>query len=103
LKRLLYLATLFMAAMLICAPAASAQDEMSVSIQHFFFDPDQLSVAPGTTVTWVNEGQAPHTVTSTEQRSSTLPPYSPATLTPSPSMKVMRARPTHISARSIPR
>ena len=76
-KRLLYLATLFMAAMLICAPAASAQDEMTVSIQDFFFDPDQLSVAPGTTVTWVNEGQAPHTVTSTDGKeldSATLQP-----------------------------
>jgi plastocyanin len=66
LKRLLYLAILSMAAMLISAPAASAQDEMTVSIQDFFFDPDQLTVAPGTTVTWVNEGEAPHTVTSTD-------------------------------------
>jgi LPXTG-motif cell wall-anchored protein len=63
LKRLLYLAILPMAAMLISVPAVSAQDEMTVSIQDFFFDPGQLSVAPGTTVTWVNEGQAPHTTT----------------------------------------
>src|SRR5215218_8101580 len=66
-----------MAAMLISAPAASAQDEMTVSIQDFFFDPDQLSVAPGTTVTWVNEGEAPHTVTSTDGKeldSATLQP-----------------------------
>jgi LPXTG-motif cell wall-anchored protein len=63
LKRLLYLAILSIAAVLISAPAVSAQDEMTVSIQDFFFDPDQLSVAPGTTVTWVNEGQAPHTTT----------------------------------------
>src|SRR5215218_6446028 len=59
----MYLAILSMAAMLISVPAASAQDEMTVSIQDFFFDPDQLTVAPGTTVTWVNEGQAPHTTT----------------------------------------
>src|SRR5215204_1995904 len=66
-----------MAAMLISAPAAPAQDEMTVSIQDFFFDPDQLTVAPGTTVTWVNEGQAPHTVTSTDGKeldSATLQP-----------------------------
>src|SRR5215218_4222297 len=66
-----------MAALLISVPAASAQDEMTVSIQDFFFDPDQLSVAPGTTVTWVNEGQAPHTVTSTDGKeldSATLQP-----------------------------
>src|SRR5215213_9612452 len=63
--------------MLISAPAASAQDEMTVSIQDFFFDPDQLTVAPGTTVTWVNEGEAPHTVTSTDGKeldSATLQP-----------------------------
>jgi LPXTG-motif cell wall-anchored protein len=63
LKRLLYLSILSMAAMLISVPAASAQDDMTVSIQDFFFDSGQLSVAPGTTVTWVNEGQAPHTTT----------------------------------------
>ena len=76
-KRLMYLAILSMAAMLISVPAASAQDEMTVSIQDFFFDPDQLTVAPGTTVTWVNEGEAPHTVTSTDGKeldSATLQP-----------------------------
>ena len=83
-KRLLYLAILSMAAMLISAPAASAQDEMTVSIQDFFFDPDQLTVAPGTTVTWVNEGQAPHTVTSTDGKeldSATLQPGDTYTFT----------------------
>jgi LPXTG-motif cell wall-anchored protein len=63
LKRLLYLATLSIMALLIFAPAASAQDEMTVSIQDFFFEPDQLTVAPGTTVTWVNDGEQPHTST----------------------------------------
>jgi plastocyanin len=77
LKRLLYLVILSTAALLISVPTASAQDEMTVSIQDFFFDPDQLTVAPGTTVTWVNEGEAPHTVTSTggkELDSATLQP-----------------------------
>ena len=83
-KRLLLLAILSMAAVLICAPAASAQDEMTVSIQDFFFDPGQLTVAPGTTVTWVNEGQAPHTVTSTDGKeldSATLQPGDTYTFT----------------------
>ena len=83
-KRLLYLATLSMAALLVFAPAASAQDEMTVSIQDFFFDPDQLTVAPGTTVTWVNEGEAPHTVTSTDGKeldSATLQPGDTYTFT----------------------
>jgi len=73
-----------MTALLISAPAASAQDEMTVSIQDFFFDPGQLSVAPGTTVTWVNEGQAPHTVTSTDGKeldSATLQPGDTYTFT----------------------
>src|SRR5215210_4609601 len=76
-KRLLYLIILSVAALLISAPAVSAQDDMTVSIQEFFFDPDQLTVAPGTTVTWVNDGEAPHTVTSTDGKeldSATLQP-----------------------------
>ncbi len=62
-KRLLYLVILSTAALLVSAPAASAQDEMTVSIQDFFFEPEQLTVAPGTTVTWVNDGEEPHTST----------------------------------------
>jgi plastocyanin len=64
LKRLLYLAILSMVALVVFAPAASAQDDMTVSIQDFFFSPDQMTVAPGTTVTWVNDGKQPHTSTS---------------------------------------
>ena len=62
-KRLLYLAILSMAALLICAPAALAQDDMTVSIQDFSFNPGQITVAPGTTVTWTNQGPSPHTTT----------------------------------------
>jgi plastocyanin len=63
LKRLLYLVILSMVALVVFAPAASAQDDMTVSIQDFFFSPDQMTVAPGTKVTWVNDGQQPHTST----------------------------------------
>jgi plastocyanin len=63
LKRQLYLAILSMAALLICAHAVSAQDDMTVSIQDFSFNPGQITVAPGTTVTWTNEGPSPHTTT----------------------------------------
>ena len=83
-KRLLYMAILSMAALLLLAPATSAQDKMTVSIQDFFFDPDQITVAPGTTVTWVNKGQAPHTVTSTDGKdldSATLQPGDTYTFT----------------------
>jgi len=58
-----YLAILSMVALVVFAPAASAQDDMTVSIQDFLFSPDQMTVAPGTTVTWVNDGQQPHTST----------------------------------------
>ncbi len=34
-----------------------------MSVQDFYFSPAQLTVDSGTTVTWVNQGNAPHTVT----------------------------------------
>src|SRR5918995_347059 len=36
---------------------------VEVDIWDFFFEPALLSVAPGTTVVWVNRGAHPHTVT----------------------------------------
>jgi plastocyanin len=63
LKRLMYLVTLSMVALLVFATAASAQDDTTVSIRDFSFDPGQITVAPGTTVTWTNEGPSPHTTT----------------------------------------
>jgi len=36
----------------------------TVTIKDFDFNPSSLTVASGTTVTWVNQGSAPHTVTS---------------------------------------
>jgi plastocyanin len=50
------------------APAAGAQDQQSISvnIQNFAFNPPNIVVAPGTTVTWVNADRAPHTVTATD-------------------------------------
>lgn len=43
--------------------SAGAQDGATVSIVDFAFDPAQIDVAAGTTVTWTNNGSAPHTVT----------------------------------------
>ena len=73
-RRLTYLVPLSAIALLMLVPptagaqsqdvvAVPIQDTVTVSIQDFFFDPAQISVAPGTTVQWVNEGAAPHTVT----------------------------------------
>ncbi len=48
-------------------PAASvsapADRDAALSIVDFAFDPSTVRVAAGTTVTWVNDGVAPHTVT----------------------------------------
>ncbi|MGH2557414.1 MAG: cupredoxin domain-containing protein [Thermomicrobiales bacterium] len=42
---------------------ARAQDTASVSIVDFAFEPGTITVEVGTTVTWTNNGAAPHTVT----------------------------------------
>jgi plastocyanin len=44
-------------------PAAAAAD---VKIDNFSFTPDTLTVAVGTTVTWTNRDDIPHTVVSTD-------------------------------------
>jgi plastocyanin len=46
----------------------------AVQIRAFAFVPPVLKVAPGTTVTWTNEDDEPHTVTATDKtfRSSAL-------------------------------
>jgi plastocyanin len=44
-------------------PPAPNSSSVSVKIQNHTFDPAQLSVAPGTTVTWTNRDTEAHTVT----------------------------------------
>jgi plastocyanin len=64
-RKLIYLAALALTVMVVVAPSAGAQGMTTqVSIQDFFFSPANVSVPAGTTVTWVNEGSVPHTVTS---------------------------------------
>jgi amicyanin len=46
-------------------PARNAGPAVKVSIENFVFEPKELVVAAGTTVTWVNADDVPHTVTST--------------------------------------
>lgn len=45
------------------SPSAQSRD-VKVSIDNFAFKPRELSVAVGTTVTWVNHDDVPHTATS---------------------------------------
>jgi plastocyanin len=64
-RRLLQLATLSLVALLVFAPSALAQDqEVTVRMEDNFFDPANITVEPGTTVTWVQSGNNPHTTTS---------------------------------------
>lgn len=55
-----------------CAPTTTAQppvtpppptDQVEVALVDFEFKPNTLRVAPGTTVVFKNQGQAPHTAT----------------------------------------
>lgn len=48
-------------ALVAAGPAAAGQVE--VAIGDYSFAPDEVRVPLGTTVVWVNQGQAPHTVT----------------------------------------
>jgi amicyanin len=40
---------------------------VSVSIENMLFNPPEITVAPGTTVTWVNKDVIPHTVVDTNK------------------------------------
>ena len=64
-RRLLQLATLSLVALLFFAPAAWSQgQEVTVRMEDNFFDQATITVEPGTTVTWVQSGNNPHTTTS---------------------------------------
>jgi plastocyanin len=64
---LLRLAALSLVALVLFAPTAGAQGKtMTVSIKNFAFDPPNATVAPGTSVTWVNDDQVPHTATAND-------------------------------------
>jgi plastocyanin len=60
------LAATFAAALFLAAapplPAHAADAE--VKIDNFSFTPERITVKAGTTVTWINEDDIPHTVTS---------------------------------------
>jgi plastocyanin len=64
-RRLLWLAMLSFVALLVFALAAWAQgQEVTVRMEDNFFSPANITVEPGTTVTWVQSGNNPHTTTS---------------------------------------
>ena len=49
--------------MMTAAPNAA---EQQVTIDNFAFDPQVLTVSPGTKVTWLNRDDVPHTATSSD-------------------------------------
>ncbi len=66
-KRLLLarLVALCLLGMLVFAPSVWAQgQEVTVRMEDNFFAPANITVEPGTTVTWVQSGDNPHTTTS---------------------------------------
>jgi plastocyanin len=56
------------------AASPSAGTAVTIDIVDFAFSEAEITVAPGTTVTWMNTGVAPHTVTGLPQESGTIDP-----------------------------
>jgi len=51
----------------ITASSEAKRDTVDVKIDNFTFGPQELSVPVGTTVTWTNRDDIPHTVVSTDK------------------------------------
>lgn len=45
-------------------------NEVQIVIENFAFVPSEITIAPGTKVTWINKDEAPHTATSTDKKFS---------------------------------
>lgn len=50
------------------AGCAASGSSSNVTMQDFGFQPRRLTIAPGTTVEWINDSDVPHTVTAYEDR-----------------------------------
>ena len=51
----------------IYAGAASPSPTVDLDIAKFAFAPKEITIAPGTKITWTNHDEAPHTVTSSDK------------------------------------
>ena len=51
----------------VIAPSVAQHNVVPVTIDNFVFEPERLTVKAGTTVTWVNRDDIPHTVVSTDK------------------------------------
>lgn len=65
-RRLLYLVALSLMALLLFAPTVGAQQGQNVTVmmEDNYFEEANITVPVGTTVTWVHQGNNPHTTTS---------------------------------------
>jgi len=45
-----------------------AKGEVQIVIEDFVFKPAEVTISPGTKVTWINKDEAPHTATSTDKK-----------------------------------
>ena len=55
------------AAVLAFSTAPSAAEPVTVDIAKFAFVPKEITVAPGTTVVWINHDETPHTVAASDK------------------------------------
>ena len=51
----------------IFADAAGPAPAVDVNIAKFAYGPNEITIAPGTKVTWINHDETPHTVTSNDK------------------------------------
>src|SRR4051812_42540045 len=62
------LAALGVAAFLLLAnPAHAGEQTVTITLENFTFEPQQIAVTPGTTVTWVNNDDIPHAIVDTRK------------------------------------
>ena len=52
--------------MLATASGSVGAADTSIDISRFVFAPKEITVAPGTTVTWINRDETPHTIRATD-------------------------------------
>ena len=63
-----FVATAALAGIGRAAEPAAAAATVQVNILNYKFDPETLTVPAGTTVTWVNHDEVPHSVMSSDKR-----------------------------------
>lgn len=51
----------------IVATAAQAREAVTIDIARFAFAPKEITIAPGTTVAWINHDQTPHAVSAADK------------------------------------